>query len=69
MAQQISLFDKNGEAICYIDYNEKTTIYIWDETPIAFLQKERNEECIFGLSMANFLVGLNMDKCMIKMGI
>lgn len=50
VAQQISLFDKNGEAICYIDYNEESTIYMWDGTPVAFLQKERSEECIFGFN-------------------
>ena len=50
IAQQISLFDKNGEAICYIDYDEKATIYMWDGTPVAFIQKDRNDDCIFGFN-------------------
>src|SRR4051812_3809155 len=38
-AQQVSLFDKNGEATAYIDYDKEAAIFLWDGTPVAFLVK------------------------------
>lgn len=35
-AQQISLYDSEGEARAYIDYDEEATIFMWDGTPVAF---------------------------------
>jgi hypothetical protein len=37
-AQQVSLFDKNGEATAYIDYGKEAAVFLWDGTPVAFLE-------------------------------
>ena len=34
-AQQVSLYDSQGEARAYIDYDEEATIFMWDGTPVA----------------------------------
>ena len=39
-AQQISLYDSEGEARAYIDYDEEATIFMWDGTPVAFVEKD-----------------------------
>jgi hypothetical protein len=49
-AQQISLFDSEGEARAYIDYDEDATIFMWDGTPVAFLEKDRSDICVFGFN-------------------
>ena len=35
-AQEITLFDSNGNARAYIDYNDDATIYLWNGKPVAF---------------------------------
>jgi hypothetical protein len=47
-AQQISLFDNEGEARAYIDYNEEATIFMWEGTPVAFIEKDESNLCVFG---------------------
>ncbi len=37
---QESLLDKNGNAVAYIDYNDDNTIYLWNGTPVAYLDSE-----------------------------
>jgi hypothetical protein len=49
-AQQISLFDSEGEARAYIDYDEDATIFMWDGTPVAFLEKDGSDICVFGFN-------------------
>jgi hypothetical protein len=49
-AQQVSLFDSNGEARAYIDLDKDATIFRWDGTPVAFIKMDNNEICIFGFS-------------------
>lgn len=49
-AQQTTLFDSKGEAIAYIDYDEEATIFMWDGTPVAFLENEGSLNCIFGFN-------------------
>ncbi|MBP7510222.1 MAG: hypothetical protein KA807_20595 [Prolixibacteraceae bacterium] len=49
-AQQISLFDSDGEARAYIDYDEDATIFLWDGTPVAFVEKDGNDLCVFGFN-------------------
>ena len=49
-AQQTSLFDRDGEARAYIDYDKDATIFMWDGTPIAFLKKDGSDICIFGFN-------------------
>ncbi len=49
-AQQVSLFDSKGEARAYIDYDQDSTIFMWDGTPVAFLEKDGNDICVFGFN-------------------
>jgi hypothetical protein len=46
--QQISLFDSQGDARAYIDFEEDATIFMWDGTPVAFLDKDGDDICVFG---------------------
>lgn len=47
-AQQVSLYDSEGEARAYIDYDQERTIFMWDGTPVAFLEKDGNDLAVFG---------------------
>ncbi len=38
-AEEITLFDKNGDAIAYIADDDDMTIYLWEGSPVAFLVK------------------------------
>ena len=38
-AQQTSIYHKQEEAMAYIDYDEDATIFMWNGTPIEFLEK------------------------------
>lgn len=49
-SQQITLFDSEGEARAYIDYDEDATIFMWDGTPVAFIEKEGRDLCVFGFN-------------------
>ena len=46
-AQQISLYDSEGEARAYIDYDEEATIFMWDGTLVAFVEKDGRDLCVF----------------------
>lgn len=37
-AQEISLYDKDGEAVAYIDTSDDLTIYLWGGAPVAYLE-------------------------------
>jgi len=39
-AREITIFDKRGEAVAYIDTSQDNTIYLWDGQPVAFLRGE-----------------------------
>ncbi|NLO71827.1 MAG: hypothetical protein GX102_12965 [Porphyromonadaceae bacterium] len=49
-AQQVSLYDNDGEARAYIDYDEDATIFMWDGTPVAFIEKDGSDLCVFGFN-------------------
>lgn len=49
-AQQVSLFDSEGEARAYVDYDEEATIFMWDGTPVAFVEKDGSDLCVFGFN-------------------
>jgi len=49
-AQQVSLYDSEGEARAYIDYDEEATIFLWDGTPVAFVEKDGSDLCVFGFN-------------------
>lgn len=71
-AQQISLYNKDGEPIAYIDYDKDATIYLWKGDPVAYLKKERDDICIFGFN-GSFLgwyeEGIIYDKKGKKVGV
>lgn len=50
ISQEVTLFDKNGEAIAYIDYDEDATIFLWKGTPVAFLENDGGDICVFGFN-------------------
>ena len=49
-AQEISLYDSRGEAVAYIDFEEEATIFMWEGTPVAFLEKDGQDICVFGFN-------------------
>ena len=49
-AQQISLYDSEGEAVAYIDFDEDATIFMWKGTPVAFIEKDGQDICVFGFN-------------------
>lgn len=49
-AQQKSLFDKEREARAYIDYDKDATVFMWDGTPVAYIEKKGKNLCIFGFN-------------------
>lgn len=49
-SQQISLFDSEGEATAYIDYDKDATVFLWDGTPVAFIDKDGRDLCVFGFN-------------------
>jgi hypothetical protein len=53
-AQQISLYDKEGYPRAYIDLDNEATIFLWDGKPIAFIEPENTDTCIFNFT-GNFL--------------
>jgi len=45
---EVSLFDKNGDAIAYID--DDYTIYQWDGTPLAYMYKGDEDWHVYGFN-------------------
>jgi hypothetical protein len=45
---EISLFDKNGNAKAYIA--DDLTIYLWDGDPVAYLYKSKNDWHVYGFN-------------------
>lgn len=43
-AEELSLFDFEGDAIAYIADDSEMTIFLWDGTPCAYLVKKGNSE-------------------------
>lgn len=48
--QETSLYNNQGEAVAYIDFDEDGTIFLWDGTPVAFMQMSSDDICIFGFN-------------------
>ncbi|MGQ1947966.1 4-fold beta flower protein [Geofilum sp. OHC36d9] len=36
----MTLFDKDGNPVAYIEIQDENTIYLWDGTPVAYLDSE-----------------------------
>ena len=53
-AQEVTLFDSSGDARAYIDYDEEATIFLWNGKPVAFLENDGSDMCVFGFN-GNFL--------------
>ena len=49
-AQQESLYDNGGQARAYIDYDQDATIFMWDGTPVAYIEKVGGDMCVFGFN-------------------
>lgn len=50
-AEEITLFNSNGEAIAYIDANDDDlTIYLWNGTPVAYLDPSDDAFIIYGFN-------------------
>lgn len=50
-AEEITLFNAEGEAIAYIDAeDDDLTIYMWNGTPVAYLVSEDNTYSIYGFN-------------------
>jgi len=45
---EVSLFDKNGDAKAYID--DDYTIYLWDGTPVAYMYKGDEDWHVYGFN-------------------
>ena len=54
LSQELTLYDRQGEAIAYVDFHEDATIFLWDGTPVAFLEEGGQERGVFGFN-ATFL--------------
>ena len=39
-AEDVSLYDNDGEAVAYIAVDDDLTIYLWEGTPVAYLDSE-----------------------------
>ncbi len=38
-AREITLFDRDGTPVAYVDTDEELTIFLWNGTPVAYLDK------------------------------
>lgn len=45
--KQVTLYDKNKEAIAYIDYTDEATIYTFEGQPFAYIE---SEELVYGFN-------------------
>ncbi len=51
LAEEITLFNSDGEAIAYIDTeDEDLTIYMWNGTPVAYLDPDGDAFNIYGFN-------------------
>jgi hypothetical protein len=51
LAEEITLFNSDGEAIAYIDAeDEDLTIYMWNGTPVAYLDPDGDDFNIYGFN-------------------
>jgi hypothetical protein len=49
-AQEISLYDSEGAPKAYIDFDQEATIFMWDGTPVAFLENDGQDKAVFGFN-------------------
>jgi len=60
---QETLFDIKGNAVAYIDHDDEDIIYLWDGTPVAYLDYENNVYGFNGKQLGWFEDGIiwNLD--------
>lgn len=49
-SQQVSLFNSSGEAVAYIDFQDNNTIYLYDGSPVGFLENDGCNYCVYALN-------------------
>ena len=49
-AEEITLYDSEGNAAAYIDTGDRNTIYLWSGEPAAFLRKDGSVPDIYGFN-------------------
>ncbi|MFZ4263238.1 4-fold beta flower protein [Sphingobacterium sp. HJSM2_6] len=49
-AQQLSLYNKNGEPTAYIDFDRDGTLFNWNGTPMAFLKTDGEDNQVIGFN-------------------
>ncbi len=49
-ADEITLFDADGDPIGYIDTDDDLTIYMWNGTPVAYLEPNGDNFNIYGFN-------------------
>lgn len=59
---EITLFDKEKDAIAYIDYAEEKTIYLWNGTPVAYVKNETEIYCFNGRFLGWYVEGIVYDR-------
>ena len=49
-SQEISLFDKDGDAVAYIDTDDDLTIYLWTGKPVCYLYSSSGKYHVYGFN-------------------
>jgi hypothetical protein len=50
IANEIPLYNNDGEAVAYIDTEEDLTIYLWSGKPVAYLEKKSDRMLVYGFN-------------------
>lgn len=64
----VALYDKNKEAIAYIDYSDETTIYMYDGEPVAYIESEDQVYGFNGRLLGWYSDGVLYDKTYCAVG-
>ncbi len=64
----IALYDKNKEAIAYIDYNDDATIYTFEGEPVAYIELEEQVYSFNGKFLGWYFNGVLYDKTYYAVG-
>ena len=63
-SQEISLFDKDGDAVAYIDTDDDLTIYLWSGKPVCYLYSSGGKYHVYGFNGSHlgwFIEGVIRD--------
>ena len=59
---EVTLYDQGRDAIAYIDYGDNMTIYMWDGTPVAYLEENEGVYRFDGRFLGWYEDGIVYDK-------